>query len=117
MPSLIVHQGDAVEQRGSSLVACRQSNADQQGTGAVQLLHKPVQGFRLLRQLRGPEKKITGWVSPEGQFRRQQQGRSHGFRLPGCRKNPFRIAAQITHQGIELGQSEAHQQRLEEFRP
>ncbi|CAI8159208.1 MAG: Uncharacterised protein [Synechococcus sp. CC9902] len=50
-PSLMVHQGDAVEQVWRPGVAGRQSHTDQQGTGTVQLLNEPVENCRLFSQL------------------------------------------------------------------
>ena len=106
-------QGDGVEQVG--LLGCRNrfGHAHQQGQGGVggrQLGGELIQDVVLGAEQGRPQQQIPGRVTPEGKLRGDHQIRVASCRFLAGRQNSGPITSQISHQGIDLGQGDAHQQ-------
>ena len=78
--------------------------------GGRQLGGKLIQDVVLGAEQGRPQQQIPGRIAPEGKLRGNHQIRMGGSCFLAGRQNSGSIASQISHQGIDLGQGDAHQQ-------
>ena len=107
-PAALLHEGHAVEQIGLLAIANRFADPQQQ-----RLLRWEVAGERpehvLLPLPQGrPQQQVPRGIAPERQFRRDHQIGSVSGGAAAGRQQLGAIAAQVPHQGIDLGQGDAH---------
>ena len=112
-PLATCNQGDGVEQIG--FLGCRNrfGHAHQQGqvgVGGRQLGGELIQDVVLGAEQGRSQQQIPGRITPEGKLRGDHQIRVASCRFLASRQNSGSIASQISHQGIDLGQGDAHQQ-------
>ena len=58
------------------------------------------------------QQQVPGGIPPEGELGGEHQVGCLGFRLANGCKDAIGIALQVAHQGVQLSQSDVHQQRL-----
>ena len=78
--------------------------------GSRQFGGELIQCFLLVAEQGRPQQQIPGRITPEGKLRGDHQIRVGSGRFLAGRQNSGPIASQISHQGIDLGQGDAHQQ-------
>ena len=86
--------------------------ADKYPEFCIQLAQFPaelVHHLLLFVHPRSIQQKVARRVAPDRQFRRHHQISLFVNCLPAGLKDPLGIAAEVTNQGIDLGQSNAHE--------
>lgn len=87
----------------------RLGHPDQQGQSVWAGRRQGRQDPLLALDQGGPQQQVPGRVAPQRQLGGEQQVGAAGAGPLGGRQDPVAVALQVAHQGIELGQGEAHQ--------
>ena len=107
-PAAALHQRQGVVEVGLVGADQRLGNAHQQGEIRRQGCREAIEGDVLPFDQGRPQQQIPRRIAPQRQLRGEHQIGPALGRLMADRQDAAGVAVEVAHQGIELGQGEAH---------